>query len=153
MTLRRKPKRSWPQRLIGDTATLRARFREQHPTVPIDLGPRSGYRAWLNAQRRRARSLDRTRPTPSKQARIVDNPALRRAFIAEQAADFETDVGRPLTPRDDLGKPYHAWLRFRGIDPDTGTMTLDGFAFFKSLLPEDNARNRAARDRRRRHAA
>jgi len=82
-----------------------------------------------------------------------DNPLLRRAFVAEQAADFEAHVGRPLTTRDELGKPYHAWLRLHGIDPDTGKMTSSGLAFFEQLVADQNARNRTSRDHRRRAAA
>ncbi len=51
-----------------------------------------------------------------------------------------------LLDRDD-------WLRSKGIDPETGKMTLDGLAFFKQLVSEQNDRNRAQRDRRRRRAA
>ncbi len=91
-----------------------------------------------------------------------DNPILRRAFIAEQVGEFEAHFGTPLAARgvadhftsrlargrDDLGEPYRVWLTARGIDPDTGRMTLDGLNFFKALLDAD----RSTKSRRRRAA-
>ena len=47
-----------------------------------------------------------------------------------------------------LAYDYHGWLRSKGIDPDSGKMTLAGLAFFDELLAEQNTRNRAKRRRR-----
>jgi hypothetical protein len=49
----------------------------------------------------------------------------------------------------ELGRLYFwAWLQSHGIDPDTGRMTLKGFAFFKAVLddqtPEQNDRRKRA---------
>jgi hypothetical protein len=151
MTLRRKPNRRWPRKLVGDTPGLRARFRSEYPTIPIDLAAGSAYRAWLNAERRTARPVQhrkgRTRSSHPRPARRV---LLQEAFMrAIQSGD--------ASPRSREGTSvsydYYGWLRSKGIDPDTGKMTLDGFAFFRSLIEQHNARNRPRRDDRRRRAA
>ncbi len=86
-----------------------------------------------------------------------DNPTLRAAFDLEMRLRmFNLDVatnGASILldiPRDD--RAYADWLREHGIDPETGKMTPHGLAFFEQLLTEQNARNRAERDRRRRAA-
>jgi hypothetical protein len=83
-----------------------------------------------------------------------DNPLLRRAF--------ERELGLPLYELErrynvvqfqvNLNHAYHEWLRAHGIDPDTGKMTDAGVAFFKMLIDEQNAVNRAKRKTGRRAA-
>jgi hypothetical protein len=148
MTLRRKVKPRWPRRLVGDTAALRARYREAHPGNRVSLEPGSDYRAWLNSQRRQHDRRFR-RGAPRSKGFPGDNPLLRRAFIEKQMAEFERVFGRALTDphrldllttelsRDlehNFGRPYRAWLTEKGIDPATGKMTEAGLAFFRSLV-------------------
>jgi hypothetical protein len=69
----------------------------------------------------------------------ADNPLLRHQYEQEkEAAEL------------DLNDDYADWLHGHGIDPHTGTMTDAGAAFFKALLEEQNAVNRAKRGSRRR---
>jgi hypothetical protein len=151
-----KSKRPWPRRLVGDTPGLRARFREEHPTLGIDLEPGSAYRAWLNEHRRAAHPLGRgrRRTTPKRDApkrlAVARNALLRDSFWAAiQRGEVQGTAWGVGSSKYDYG----GWLRSKGIDADTGRMTIDGFAFYKQLLEEQDARNRANRNRRRRPAA
>jgi hypothetical protein len=151
MTLPRGSKRRWPRKLVGDTPGLRARFRAEYPTIPIDTAPGSAYRAWLNAERRSVRPVQHRKglkrsshPRPAKRLLLQD------AFMK---AIRDGDVSPRKREGTSVEYDYHGWLRSKGIDPDTGKMTLDGFAFFRSLIEQQNARNRARRTLRRRRAA
>lgn len=70
-----------------------------------------------------------------------DNPLLKRHFIQELEGKFR--AGIPFATN------YPDWLREHGIDPTTGRMTERGVAFFKTLIEEQNAVNRAKRTARR----
>jgi hypothetical protein len=71
----------------------------------------------------------RRSPKPPRLA--GDNPLLRHRFEAElHTAELELD--------DD----YAEWLRAKGIDPGSGTMTEHGIASFKTLIEEQNTLNR-----------
>jgi hypothetical protein len=90
-----------------------------------------------------------------------DNRLLRHAFVKQQSDDFERFFGHPLTNPDQLdafatrlaeeldlnsfGETYRAWLTEKGIDPDTGRMTMAGLAFFEELVAQDNERHRNRR--------
>lgn len=80
-----------------------------------------------------------------------DNELLRRRY-AQEMAQLMAESGPPPAPEipADESYPIHEhysrWLRDKGIDPDTGRMTLDGFAFFKEVLDAD----RLSKPKRRR---
>ena len=133
MTLRPGRKRSWPRRLVGDSPGLRARFRDEYPTIRIDLEPGSAYRAWLNAHRRAARPLGQThrasrrpsKPKPPTRGSVADNALLRAAYARRQNRE----------------KDYPTWLYDEGIDPDTGKMNASGVEFYKLLLERQHREN------------
>ena len=70
-----------------------------------------------------------------------DNPLLRRAF--EHAYELpERELERRyniVQYQVNLNHEYRAWLRAKGIDPDTGKMTNLGFSFFRALVEQQNA--------------
>jgi hypothetical protein len=71
--------------------------------------------------------------------RLLGDNALLRAHFREV---FASD------PNEDR-ITYARWLRAEGIDPDSGRMTAEGLAFFRSVIEEANARNRSRRVTRR----
>jgi hypothetical protein len=134
MLKRRLPSRQL-KRLVGDSPGLRGRFRHEHPTIPIDTEPGSAYRAWVNAQRRDARPLGRTRESHRtslrrqlhERALVADNPVLRDRYEEElYAAEL------------DLAANFESWLQDRSIDPESGRTTDESLAFFKKLLDQKN---------------
>jgi hypothetical protein len=63
----------------------------------------------------------------------------------ECSGSVDNDVPLTLKGRRDAGDlllAYVAWLRAHGIDPETGRMTAEGLAFFKTLLDEQHPRSR-----------
>jgi len=86
--------------------------------------------------------LPRKKPT-----RLAGDIALfRRAFLHECGID---PAAADFRDYPELHGSYRAWLSVRGIDPTTGKMTDKGLAFFRALLDEQNALNRAKRGIRR----
>lgn len=86
------------------------------------------------------------RRRPKKPPRLAgDNPILRAEF-ARSWNVHPSFLRGPLS----LGvhQQYAAWLQSKGIEPTTGKMTEQGVAFFKTLIEEQNALNRAKRARR-----
>ncbi len=84
-----------------------------------------------------------------------DKPLLRRAFEEEmydEAKARDPEVIAVIMNGPYRDRRYRQWLLEHGIDPDTGKMTLEGLAFFEQLVVEQNERNRANHDRRRRAA-
>jgi len=87
-----------------------------------------------------------------------DNPLLYERFLAEcreRAPHLPTDaIASPFAIYDRLAEAallkagYRTWLRRHGIDPDTGKMTAEGFTLFRSLVEEQNEKNRTRRSRR-----
>lgn len=139
MAFPRRPKHRWPRKLVGDTPGLRARFRREHPDTPISVDRHSRYRTWLNAKRRPSRQRVR-RPG----SRPIRNQLLQHAFLLDIRAGL---VPSKPTAGDSRSYDFFAWLRAKGIDPDTGRMTLAGFAFFKSLLDADRDEKSSRRHR------
>jgi hypothetical protein len=78
-----------------------------------------------------------------------DNPLLRAAFERDLRADafVDPDFLSDAHPSRQ-SRVYREWLLHRGIDPDSGKMTEQGVAFFKTLIEEQNAVNRAKRSSR-----
>ena len=75
-----------------------------------------------------------------------DTPLLRDRFM--QDFDFPPgSIHRYPRWSEGVFDTYYEWLREKGIDPETGRMTLEGLAFFKQLL-EDDRRKKLERDRR-----
>jgi hypothetical protein len=154
MTLRPNPKRRWPKRLVGDTPSLRGRFRALYPDVRISIEPGSAYRAWVNAQRPMLNRVGRRRRSREVHPFPGDNPLLRRNFELNQGVPFY-ELERPYAVphfRARVDALYHEWLRSKGIDPETGKMTVAGLAFFRTLVEDENAQNHTKQDRGRRAA-
>ena len=94
------------------------------------------------------------RNKPLKRRFLGDNPALRHLYILQHSLEpdlFErsaTDrwLSETYGPESDL---YAAWLRSKGIDPETGRMTEEGLAFFQRCL-ENEERDRPLKRRSRR---
>lgn len=138
-----RPRRPY-KRLVGDTPRLRARFHDEHPDVPISTERGSAYRKWLNAQRRAARPLAPSTPRPKVSYRLSvhRNTLLHEAFLAAiRRGEVEGTPWGKTSSYD-----YSGWLRSKGIDFDTGRMTLDGLAFYKELRDEKNRRRAARRN-------
>ncbi len=84
---------------------------------------------------------------------FLDGLAGHPAFIDVSLADLLSSGPRNTSPLTNLGRQFfRSWLYEHGIDPDTGKMTLEGLVFFEQLVNDQNARNQATRDRRRRAA-
>jgi hypothetical protein len=66
-----------------------------------------------------------------------DNRLFREAYARHYGMDASFVVDRGHSP--DACADYAAWLRSKGIDPETGRMTVDGLAFFERLLAEQRA--------------
>ena len=153
----RTPKRHWPRRLVGDSPGLRARFRWEHPDIRISLERGSGYRAWLNGQRRQvSKQLDRRAGKlqgyasggSSFASGVHRTRRPHRTLVLQEA--FSTAIRSGTVPgRSNGGSSvqydYYGWLRSKGIDPETGRMTIEGFAFFKALLDADRSRKEGHR--------
>ena len=81
------------------------------------------------------------RPKPKPPKRLPgDKEILRRRYAREMAEHVIMEDGDPGIGPDDAievqstYEEYLEWLRSKGIDPETGRMTLDGLAFFKESL-------------------
>jgi len=93
---------------------------------------------------------------------IGHNQLLHKRYLLERFTSLSPDDAIYSAEAPDDGSPftvletyavrtdYRAWLSSKGIDPETGTMTEEGVAFFKTVIEEQNAVNRATRGSRRR---